>query len=214
MEASDDDGEEATSEDEDMGEGQPEDAVEDEGHEDQELNDLLQQVFGEDFADPNAIAEAEAAPAAEAEVAAHLEVEDVRADGPRARVEDVLDVERRAAVPELRLPLPDGVGEVRYNPADKFFRAHCPKHGKTCARRRAAFAGRQGQGRPLGALILWLKDARYFANRAEHMAAPVGSYESRLAARREFADVDGMERFRAREREPGNDEGEEPRSLP
>ena len=215
------------SEDEDVDGGQSRGATDDEGHEDneeKELDELLEHVFGGEFADPNAIAEAEAAAAEEpaaaeaadaAEAAVPLEVEDVREDGRRrAGVAACLEVERRAAVPELRLTLPDGVGELRYNPAGKFFRAHCPKHGKTCARRRAAFAGRQGQGRPLGSLLLWLKDARYFANKAEHMAAPVGSYESRLARRREFADVEGMDRFRAREREPGNDEGDEPRSIP
>ena len=181
------------------------------------LDELEQQLFGDDFPDPAEVAAAEINRALEAAVAAAAAAEVPAAAGADDDDdENVLALERRAGIPELRLPLPGNLGELRFNPADNFFRAHCPNpdHGKNCSRRRAAFQGRQGQGRPLGLLLDWLKEGRYHASRQEHMAMRVGPYERRLAARNEFQGVSGIDRFTANERARFDGEEAEPRSIP
>lgn len=130
-----------------------------------------------------------------------------------------LDWARRPGHCEVRLGLPRGIGELRYNVTSDFFRAHCPHHGANCARRRAAFesnserAGSSGQGRPLGLLIHWLQTANQFDSRESHIKARVGSHADRIAARAFFNTVAGAGEFSCYERKCGRGELEEPERI-
>ena len=68
-------------------------------------------------------------------------------------------------------------------------------------------------GRPVGALILWLKNQKNHDTQVKHVGTTIGSYNDRKAAREWFKTLPGADAFLAleRPREPG--ETEEPRDI-
>ena len=105
----------------------------------------------------------------------------------------------------------------------KFYRegritAHCTvhsDHNKDCRRsrtiRESAMDGRDGQGRPIGLLVAWLKDPNCHGKVAR---THVHSLKDRLEARSFFNSLPGSSEFSQHERERGRWESEEPFTLP
>ncbi len=146
--------------------------------------------------------------------------QDLVEDPPRAG-EDLLDVfdigfvRRGPRVAEERFILADRLGEIRYNVQGNFFRAHCPIH-ENCQRRRAATASDRllGQGRPLGLLTHWLKTASLYDSKQVHMAAGVGNFSERSAAREALLAMPHSVEFSRHERCVRATEGPEPSRIP
>lgn len=140
-------------------------------------------------------------------------------DADQARPADALEAAglgfaRRPGTCELRFGLLD-LGEIRYNIAGDFFRAHCSclAHGPLCTRRRAAFeaaSGTGGQGRPLGLLVHWLQTAEQFASKEAHMKATAGSHNARAEARTLFEAFESSAEFATHERACRAGKPEEP----
>ena len=143
--------------------------------------------------------------------------------GERARhgphVLQAAPVARASRVAEVVFNLePHGIlGELRYNNKG-FLRATCRQHvlGGQCRRQRQTTAGRNvfnPAGRPVGALILWLKNQKNHDTQVKHVGTTIGSYNDRKAAREWFKTLPGADAFLAleRPREPG--ETEEPRDI-
>ena len=127
-----------------------------------------------------------------------------------------------SGVTELHMSL-GNVGELRFNLTESFFKACCPNpahHG--CHRRRTAKAAKDwapnpwasGQGRPIGALVAWLREASNFSDRSSHMAAPAASFADRQEARTWFMRHAGASTFAGdHERPLRGGEGAEPRVI-
>jgi hypothetical protein len=121
-----------------------------------------------------------------------------------------------------RWPLPDGLGEIVYNPADKSLDAHC-NHGchAACRLNRTINEGpRAAQGRPMGQLLAWLLAQGNYTCRQLHFdvrkdEAVVG-FPQRLAARNWGKLYPQLAGAFAKERPmDGRDRGfEEPLGLP
>ena len=105
---------------------------------------------------------------------------------------------RRPGVSELVLAV-GGDGFLRYNITGNYMRAQCPMHDD-CFRRRVLYAGRLGQGRPIGSLVAWLKDAGSHSNKSSHVKAPLAPLAARIAARTYFATLPDAQTFLAKER--------------
>ena len=133
---------------------------------------------------------------------------------------DVLEWARAPAVADIRFPLERGAGEIRYSLTGDYMRAFCPIH-KDCVRQRscrphasATTALTAGQGRPLGALVAWLQQARRHRHRKDHIAAQTACHAERMEARTAFYLLEGgMDFANEHERPRREDEGEEPSSI-
>lgn len=121
-----------------------------------------------------------------------------------------------------RWVLPDGRGELVYNPIDNSLAAHChdARHwrcrlNRTCNRLRM----RPAQGRPIGQLVAWLFDAARHESREAHFNARreevVIDWSTRSRARAWFREncPDSAAAF-AKERPMGDDSRDEPIGVP
>lgn len=144
--------------------------------------------------------------------------EDVPAlPGEDADLREVIDLKtpRASRVSEVRIDFEGS--QLRYNISTEFIRAHCPIHD--CSRQRSTRPSdsktrkAQGQGRCLGALVQWLREAASFDSKDLHMKAPIASYNLRKAARDEFMKVPGAKDFATYERPCREGEGEEPTEI-
>ena len=109
------------------------------------------------------------------------------------------------------------LGELRYNEKG-FLRATCRYHvlGGQCRRQRQTTAGRNifnPAGRPVGALILWLKNQKNHDTQVKHVGTTIGSYNDRKAAREWFKTLPGAQAFLDLERPRESGEAEEPRDI-
>ena len=105
-------------------------------------------------------------------------------------------------------------GELRFNEKG-FIRAVCRVHtgfGEHCQRQRQVTQGRSAPGRPLGALVHFLKTAENHDEQLAHCCSSIGSHSDRVAARQWFKNLPGSQEFLNLERqiEQGSDEPEEP----
>lgn len=157
---------------------------------------------------PDAAEEVPVEPEAAAVALAPGEEADRRPRGPEA----ALGL-RRPGLPEVAYVLPGNNGEIRYNTNSDVFRALCPYH-EDCHRQRAAFEGRSGQGRPLGALLRWVQQGDGLPSRQEHMKLRVDTHENRLRARRELLLMHNVQTITQYERRQRPGEGIEPLALP
>lgn len=108
--------------------------------------------------------------------------------------------------------VPFGVqGDIRFN--DKgFMRAVCKAHPHdACRRQRQTTQGRhESAGRPIGALVHWLRNGTSHSSQVSHVSAPVGSYRDRCAARDWFESLPGTHAILELERARRPGEGKEP----
>lgn len=133
---------------------------------------------------------------------------------------DALEWARAPGVADIRFPLERGAGEIRYSLTGDYMRAFCPIH-KDCVRQRscrahasASTALTAGQGRPIGALVAWLQQARHHRQRKDHIAAQTASHAERMEARTAFYLLEGgMDFSNEYERPRREDEAEEPSSI-
>lgn len=109
------------------------------------------------------------------------------------------------------------IGHLSFNESEKKINAHCvrPEHnvGKTkCHMDRLISSRRKGQGRPLGTLVAWLRDAQYMDDKEDHQLCKsrilsvdslVARMEARawLKAKPEFQRLFRMERVRREDEE-------------
>ena len=106
------------------------------------------------------------------------------------------------------------LGELVWNPACTQLDAHCDRHG--CHMDRTLLPGRKkGQGRPIGALVLWLLQGHRHNNKHSHNDAKktVGSVYTlaeRRRARALLRSHAGSEAVFALERAPHPGENSEP----
>ena len=132
-----------------------------------------------------------------------------RSGGPRVPREDVIGVGE--------------FGEITFYSTTSILVAtcRCPDHGprackKTKSTKESKVSGREGQGRPLGLLMAWLKTARHHADQHSHVH--YGELElsrsQRKAAREEFFQLRGAARFRSYERDLRAGESDEPAFVP
>ncbi|CAE7589018.1 unnamed protein product [Symbiodinium sp. CCMP2456] len=112
------------------------------------------------------------------------------------------------------------LGSIRYNPRSQTYTAFCSQHGEGCKRNRTCKApstrsSRPGQGRPLGQLLAWLKDAKNFSDAEQHVHGSTVhlDYESRRAARISFLALPGALHFARHERARAPGESDEPRVV-
>ena len=99
---------------------------------------------------------------------------------------------QRASVVARRIPTAQdhfavpGVGQLRYSPIDGYLRAFCARH-TNCQRQRTCKSSdrKVQQGRPIGALIAWMRCGADFGTRDEHQRAQP-SHEARCSARELF----------------------------
>ena len=109
-------------------------------------------------------------------------------------------------------------GTLKYNLVGKFFVAVCPVHER-CTRQKTARPREGltllalGQGRPIGALACWLRNARMFETKEEHMLDPVRTRRERSEARQWFLSHSGAERFSAEHERPLRDGEVDPEPL-
>ena len=120
----------------------------------------------------------------------------------------------------------EGLGEIRYcaRGRRKWFEAVCLKHaddGCCCMRERTAIAGHfQGQGKPLGQLVCWLRRHGKAPSRKEHvdMKPKIFWEAERIAARADFFALGAPARplFENEDPKPNSDEDclREPRRSP
>lgn len=135
--------------------------------------------------------------------------------GPR--VPPLVPAPRAPRVPEMVFDLePYGIlGDLRFNNKG-YFRATCRYHDGQCKRQRQNTAGRNQiypAGRPIGALILWLKNQKDHFSQVRHVAATIGSRNDRIAARQWFKTLPGVDVFLDLERERRQLEPEEPLEM-
>ena len=128
---------------------------------------------------------------------------------------------RAAKMAEDVFRLPDDAGEIHFNVTSNYLRAHCahPAHGEACRRQRTVlaseFAGRGGQGRPIGSLVSWLQRAGEARSAEEHVKMKVSPFTHRVSARDFFYGLNGGRDFaRMHERKRREGEPEEPTSIP
>ena len=128
---------------------------------------------------------------------------------------------RAAAVRELVFPLPEARGEIHFSFSGSYLRAHCWTHGDACRRQRTVRAsdalGREGQGRPIGLLMSWLRRANTVASADEHVAMRAASFSQheRMEARAYFYSLpNGQAWAEEHERRRRSRETDEPRSVP
>ena len=127
---------------------------------------------------------------------------------------------REPGLAEIRFSLGHGEGELRYNLTGEYIRAYCPCH-EGCVRQRATrphpspnTAISAGQGRPVGALVAWIQEARNHATKEAHVAAKTADFDTREAARLSFYTLQGGIEFAEEyEREQRDGEGDEPRAI-
>ena len=108
---------------------------------------------------------------------------------------------------------PFGVeGDLRYNEKG-YIRAVCKYHPHdACRRQRQVIAGRsEGSGRPIGALVHWLRRGCDCRSQVVHVGIGPGTYNERTTAREWFQTLAGSEEFLKFEREQRPGEGKEPK---
>ena len=105
-------------------------------------------------------------------------------------------------------------GELRFHKKTKNIVAHCSAHSDEhdCRRSRTTIgnANRQGQGRPIGLLVAWLRDpASHDQGRLS-----VHNHATRKAAREYYNKLPNAEQFGFNERKQHAGEEEEPKQIP
>ena len=101
-------------------------------------------------------------------------------------------------------------GELRYNERG-FIRAVCKVH-PNCQRQRQVTQGRSAPGRPIGALVHFLRTADAYPDRTQHCCSSIGSHSDRLRSRQWFQSLAtaSSQEFLALERAKEPNEPEEP----
>ena len=120
---------------------------------------------------------------------------------------------RRAPTVQDHLQVP-GLGQLRYSPFDGYLRAFCEKHNN-CQRQRTCKPSdrKVQQGRPIGALIAWMRCGEDCATRDEHQKAHP-SHEARCSARHLFKTLPDWNTWANYERPRREAEPEEPALAP
>lgn len=118
---------------------------------------------------------------------------------------------------KMNLPL---VGELHFYPSSSTMAAFCPVHENDCRRSRTTKAAAQvrarygeGQGRPIGALVAWLRDAENHATREEHVKCCYPTKQQRIDARTWFSKLPDASSFSTHEREKRDGENSEPEEI-
>ena len=98
-----------------------------------------------------------------------------------------------------------GYGELRYNSNTNTVRAFCScaAHAQPCSKQRTLLGGkRQGQGRPLGYLVAWLRDQDNHTSKDEHvwLSGVHNNFDLRLKARQDFSALPGARAWLDKER--------------
>ena len=107
---------------------------------------------------------------------------------------------RAAGIREEVFILDGGLGELHFSTSGEYLRAHCYAH-PACRRQRTINASdalnRQGQGRPVGHLLAWLRKGQAVDTAQEHIAmkAAMLSYSERKQAREDFYAQPGAEEW-------------------
>ena len=119
------------------------------------------------------------------------------------------------------LRTPHGVIQYfTYRPGKPFFVATCTctGHGKRCRRTKGAFASsvasREGQGRPVAFLYLWLQSHMSQQQHAAYMKGTVDDVSARVSCREELLTLPGGKQFLQCERPRRPNEGVEPPTIP
>ena len=115
---------------------------------------------------------------------------------------------------EEKIELGD-IGSLVWYPHQKILVAHCGRScHEDCRRQRSLEPHesvlRQGQGRPLGLLVAWLKESVEHDTRMSHVKYCTPSFAKRKAAREWFARLSGAQKFLDAERPKREAEGDEP----
>ncbi len=99
----------------------------------------------------------------------------------KERAEETTGRAPRQHEPMIIVP---GLGELRFSERGNFLRAVCGWHGPECKRQRQATRGRKrGSGRPVGALIAWLRAGAACKDQLHHVCEATATFDQRKAAR-------------------------------
>lgn len=100
------------------------------------------------------------------------------------RKERVAESTGRAPKQHEPMIIVPGLGELRFSERGNFLRAVCAWHGPECKRQRQATRGRKrGSGRPVGALIAWLRAGATCKDQLNHVCETTATFDQRKSAR-------------------------------